>query len=349
MMYVAVLACVCGVLNSVHVTAAPLSDRETGSGDGLQGSGLMPPAREYSDLLWTKEDYRAWIRGTGYKSPGQGEHDTGGVFPLSFVASSPSPPAGTMSQWRLGERNWGYATDNGLAIRLGSSDVESSVLAGGARLGGVHVKQSGLARRDDVSNWAVSFALGALDYSDSADKGDLSYGPAAANTVIHYGLTERLALESGIQVAPDLVTTTLGARLDAGDWGQVRAGVARGGLADHDGRRYQAAYDVQMGDDLHLSVHNEWDAPGFADLGHYRTGVTGGVRRRWTATVPTQRWGDISGTYESIQPAAGAATQKFGFSQQFWYSPNLRIGLQAQRELDTGDYDIGIRFSVPIN
>lgn len=318
------------------------------SSEGLYVPELAKEQQAYSDLLWTKDDYRAWLKGTGYQAshlPGQ----PASVFPISFVAEPVSAPAGAMAQWRLGERNWDYAADNGLAVRIGSTDVGSSVLARTAPLGGVHIRQSALARPDDAKDWTVSIALGALDYSSSAVPGDLAYGPAAANTVIHYGLNERLALESGVQVAPDLVTTTLGGRFDTGGFGQFRAGVAHGSQADQEGWRYQAAYKVQVADDLHLSVRNEWDAPGFSDLGHYRGGVASGVRRHWTATVPTQRWGDISGTYESFSPTTGAATQRFGFSQQFWYSPNLRIGLEAQREIDSGDYDIGIRFSVPIN
>ena len=86
------------------------------------------------------------------------------------------------------------------------------------------------------------------------------------------------------------------------------------------------------------------------DLGRYRSGqvASSGVRRKWTATVPMGRWGDISGSYENEYSATGAARRSFALGQQFRYSPNLDIGLTAQRELISGDYDIGIRFSVPI-
>src|SRR3546814_12522871 len=72
------------------------------------------------------------------------------------------------------------------------------------------------------------------------------------------------------------------------------------------------------------------------------------MRQRWTATVPTGRWGDVSGVYENEYSSTGNTRRSFGVSQQFWYSPNLRIGLKAERELVSGDYDIGLRFSVPI-
>lgn len=315
--------------------------------EGLQLPETSASARTYSDLLWTKDDYRAWIKGSGYRAAHESEQTTS-VFPFSFVAEPVAPPPGAMSQWRLGQRNWQYAPNNGLAVRLGADDVTSSVLSGAATLGGLHLRQSSLEQPDDAQNWSLSFALGALDYSDASQQGDLTYGPLAANTVIQYGINENIALESALQVAPDLVTTSLAGRLDAGQFGELRAGVAHSNLAEQDGWRYQAGYDVQLIDDLHLSVRSEWDAPGFADLGQYQGGATPGIRRHWAATVPATRWGDISGTYESFRPAIGTATEKFGFSQQFWYSPNLRIGLEAKREVGSGDYDIGLRFSVPI-
>lgn len=315
---------------------------------GLQVSEHEQSVMTYSDLRWTKEEYRDWTSGRAFHPDNQMGRSSQDL-PLSFRSQPVAPRSGTMDHWQLGDRYWRYALDDGLGVRLGSAEVGSSVLAGSATLGGIHIKQSTLAQHDDVADWSVSLAIGALDYSSNTGNGDLAYGPTAANTVIHYGLGDHVALESGVQLAPGLVTTSLGGRFDAHDWGLLRAGVAHGGLDEQQGWRYQASYDVKLSDDLLFSLRNEWDAPGFSDLGHYRNGVTAGVRRHWKATVPTRRWGDISGSYESFRPEEGTPTQRFGFSQQFWYSPNLRIGLQAHRELVSGDYDIGIRFSVPIN
>lgn len=315
--------------------------------EGLYVPQLEEPAQAYTDLLWTKEDYRAWINGTGYQQ--DTPDDTDGIFPVSFLTERPAPRPGALSLWSLGDRNWRYRGDSGLGITLGSTEVGTPVLGSTATLGGVRISQASLVGDDDVNQWSLSMALGALDYSSGPGAADLSYGPTAANTVIRYGLSPRVSLESEVQVAPDLVTTSLGGLYDAKRWGRLHAGVARGKLGGDAGWRYQTAYDVNVTDALQLSVRNEWNAPGFADLGHYRDGVTGGVRRRWAATVPTRHWGDVSGTYESFRPTGGTPTERFGFSQQFWYSPNLRIGVEAQREVASGDYDIGIRFSVPIN
>lgn len=315
------------------------------AGEGLDVPGLDPPGRTWSDLLWSKEDYRAWIQGRAYRTPLSPARQVS-TFPLSSATAPVAPAAGVLDDWRLGARGWDYSTRDGLAVRLGSSEVGSSVLSRSATLGGMHLRHQGLTGYDDSRPWSLSLSVGALDYADG--DGDLSYGPVAANTVIQYGLGNNLALESAVQAAPGLLTASWGARVDAGPWGQLRGGVAHGGLDEQRGRRYQATWNVEWDDALHVSVRNEWESPGFADLGRYRGAAGGGMRRNWAATIPTRNWGDIRGTYETWQPVTGPDTQRFGFSQQFWYSPNLRIGLHGQREVGGGDYDIGILFSVPI-
>lgn len=333
---------------SAATAAAMFADPTTKAGDGLQIPGLTPPDRVWSDVLWSKSEYLAWVQGRAHRTPAQAPEQIS-TFPSLSSATSVAPASGAFDYWDLGARSWNFSGSDGLAIRLGSGDVGTSVLSGSATLGGMHIRQQGRAPHDEEQPWKLALSLGALDQASGTGSGDLSYGPMAAHTVVQYGLDKNLALESALQVAPGMLTMSLGARVDAGVFGALRGGVAHGGVADQRGRRVQAVYDLALPDDWRLSVSNEWERPGFADLGHYDGGVGGGIRRRWAATVPTRNWGDISSTYETWQPVTGPEAQRLGFSQQFWYSPNLRIGLQAQRELASGDYDIGIRFSVPIN
>src|SRR3546814_6662753 len=83
------------------------------------------------------------------------------------------------------------------------------------------------------------------------------------------------------------------------------------------GWRYQAAYKVNLLDDLQLSWLNERHTAGFTDLSRYQDGVSpGGMRQRWTATVPTGRWGDVSGVYENEYSSTGNTRRSFGVSQQ---------------------------------
>lgn len=263
--------------------------------------------------------------------------------------SEPAPPrAAALPRWQLGSRNWHHAVNKTLGVTVGSAEVVTSVFVDKTTLGGLHIQQSALPLSHASNDLTVSMAVGALDYSGKQGKGDLAYGPAAASTAVRYGSGKHMAFESGIQWAPDLLTATLGGRYDARRWGQLRAGIAHGSLSDQRGWRYLTLYDVHLMDSLRVSMRNEWSAQGFADLAHYRNGAAAGVRSNLSAVVPTRRWGDMRGTYETFRPADGLSTQRLGFSQQFWYSPNLRVDLQAQRELVSGDYDVGIRFSVPI-
>src|SRR5690606_12005730 len=238
--------------------------------------------------------------------------------------------------------------DDGLDVALGSNDIATPAWGNSARLGGVSISQSSLVNAEDVeNNWQYSLAIGALDFS-SGGAADLDLGPTAANSVFRYGVSPSLVLESELQLAPGLRSIGLGGqyRTRCGNWS---AGLARANAGASQGWRYQAAYELDMFDDLQLSWLGERRDPGYADLSRYTADASvGGVRQQWKATVPMGRWGDLSGKFENEQTSLGESRSRFGFTQQFWDSPNLRRGLDAQRELNSGDYDLGIRFSVPI-
>ncbi|NYT63216.1 hypothetical protein H0A66_12920 [Alcaligenaceae bacterium] len=259
--------------------------------------------------------------------------------------------APSRAPWTLGSSNWRYAGEHGLGITLGSDAMAVPAWGNAVRLGGISVTQSSLANSSDASAWRYSMAVGALDYSPPQTQGDLVYGPTASNAVVSYRLDRQLVLESQLEMAPDLLTTGLGGRYKTQGWGAWSAGVARASYGEQNGWRYQAVYDVDVLDDLRLSWVKESYTPGFVDLSRYQDAAAsvGGVRDRLIATIPLGRWGDLAGTYENSRSSMGDVQRRFGFTQQFWYSPNLRIGLQAERQLVTGDYDVGIRFSVPIN
>jgi len=251
--------------------------------------------------------------------------------------------------WTLGASNWRYSSKEGLDVTLGNEQIVVPTWGNSAKLGGVSISQSSLAASSDGQTWQYSMSIGALDYSSDGNPNDLTYGPTASNTVLRYGLSPDLTLESQLELAPDMVTSGLGGNYHT-RWGVWSAGVARASYGLYKGWRYQAAYTVDVMDDLQLSWLNERHTAGFTDLSRYRDGQAspGGIRQKWTATVPLGRWGDVSGIYENEYSATGNTRRSFGLGQQFWYSPNLRIGLKAERELVSGDYDIGIRFSVPI-
>ncbi|MGB3287937.1 MAG: hypothetical protein WBA83_01545 [Burkholderiaceae bacterium] len=252
------------------------------------------------------------------------------------------------TSWTLGASNWRYSNRQGLDVTLGNDAIVVPAWGNSARMGGVSISQSSLAAGDGQA-WQYSMSVGALDYSSGSMANDLSYGPTASNTVLRYGLSPDVTLESQLELAPNLATSGLGGNYQT-RWGAWSAGVARASYGLYTGWRYQAAYTVDVMDDVQLSWLNERHTAGFVDLSRYRDSQVspGGVRQKLTAKVPLGRWGDVTGSYENEYSATGDMRRSFGVGQQFWYSPNLRIGLKAEREVISGDYDIGLRFSVPI-
>jgi hypothetical protein len=257
-------------------------------------------------------------------------------------------PAMSSDPWTLGSRTWRYSDSDGLDLTLGNEEIEVPVWGRSVRLGGVSLSQSSLVESDYADSWKYSLSLGALDRT-TAEQGDLDYGETAGNLVVRYGLNKDLSIESQTQLAPDMAAHGVGGRYQT-DWGAWTAGVDRATYGLYKGWRYQAAYSVNIMDDLELSWRNERYTPGFVDLSRY--GATdlsqGGTIQSLTAKLPLGRWGDLSGSFENESSTSGDVKRRFGLTQQFWYSPNLRIGLRAQREVVGGDYDIGGRCSFPI-
>lgn len=298
------------------------------------------------DYFWDETDFRQWHKiKVSSASPGlagsRGWRRTPRLRARWLSTPSQDP-------WTFGASNWRYAGEQGLGVSLGNNEIAVPTWGNAARMGGISVSQSSQAGSDS-QRWQYAMSVGALDYSASQPQGDLIYGPTASNTVLRYQINPQVTLESQLETAPDLITTGVGGRY-VNEWGAWSAGIAKANYGMHQGWRYQAAYEVDVLEDLQLSWLSERHTTGFTDLSRYADGIsTGGVRQQVSASVPLGRWGDVVGRYESSQPLVGDAQRSFGLTQQFWYSPNLRVGLTAERQLVSGDYDVGIRFSVPIN
>ncbi|PLC53083.1 hypothetical protein CR155_14890 [Pollutimonas nitritireducens] len=324
--------------------AESMSDAVTPDATGLPGA-LAIPDIPY-DYFWTETDFQKWHRTkVSRTSPGL-LGSTGWRRTPRMRARWLSTPA--RDSWTLGTSNWRYTGEHGLGVSLGNNEIEVPAWGNTARMGGISVSQSSQVGSDS-QRWQYAMSVGALDYS-SQPQGDLDYGPTASNTVLRYQINPQITLESQLEAAPDLIATGVGGRYATDNWGAWSAGVAKASYGMHGGWRYQTAYEVDVLDTVQLSWLRERHTMGFADLSRYADGVSvGGIRQQVSASVPMGRWGDVAGTYESARSSLGDTQRSFGLTQQFWYSPNLRIGLKAERQLVSGDYDVGIRFSVPIN
>jgi hypothetical protein len=313
----------------------------------LPGDDTLPDVSY--DVYWNRKDFGEWRRSdSAITAPGlRGTRGWRRTPPLRSAWLR----APTRDPWTRGASNWRYSAEQGLDVTLGNEEIDVPSWGNAARLGGVSITQSSLVTSPGSQAWQYSLSVGALDNSAGQVQGDLDYGPTASNAVLRYGLTPDVTLESQLELAPGLMTSGVGGRYSSRRWGAWSAGVARATHGLSEGWRYQAAYEVDVLDDLQLSWVNEKHTGGFADLSRYQDAATtaAGVRQQWAATVDLGRWGDLSGRYENYRSSVGDVRRSFGLTQQFWYSPNLRIGLQAEREILSGDYDVGLRFSVPIN
>lgn len=286
------------------------------------------------------------------------EHSPGllAAFDLPRVATpetkwmpAPPPPSEHTGNWSFGTRNWQTRLDEGPQVLLGSSEIGVPDWNEGVRLGGVSLNQSFMLGSDDVERWNYALAFGAVDQS-GASSGDLVFGPTAGSVGVSYDYNPNFTLTSHTEVSDDLLMSGLTGQYDLGTFGRWRSGVARSTQGLNRGWRYRAIADFDLAPDVSLGWMGERHTAGFMDIRRYadQAAPLSGGRQRWSASWDVGRWGEWSGSFESVHGQDGVQQRRFGLSQQFWYSPNLRIGIHAEREVIADDYDIGLRFSFPL-
>jgi len=310
------------------------------AGEDLPTS-LFAPGPDELDEQHVDWSYRRGLK--PYR--GYGIAGSQGVHAPLTVSSLTSADA-----WELGAENWRYTGSDGTDLTLGSYSPRSFVWGGGARLSGIALTRSlsdGAVAQD---HWQYGLVLGALNYTDAAaTSGALTYGTGASDAVVRYGVDPDFTLETQVQWAPDMVTAGVGGVYST-SWGAWRVGVAKATRNLQDGWRYRVGYDVGLIEDIKLSWLTEQRSGGFSDLSNY-TGFaadSGQTRNLVSTSIPVGRWGTVRGSYEHVASQAAPLKQQFMISQQFWYSPNLRVSLSAQREQLSGDYGLGLEFSLPI-
>lgn len=267
---------------------------------------------------------------------------------------TPGPEIGhtAFQAWNKDTKSWHYRSDGGLDLALGQSSFDAPVLGNTVVLSGVSLSQSSWGSPGDYGPWRYMVSFGVLDNTPALTSGDLKYGPSAGRSVLQYGLDGQTLLESQFEAAPGMTATGFGAQYDTQGLGLVNAGISRASSAlSNNGWRYRAAYQIDLLDSLQLAWQTERRTQGYVDLGNYQQSGAGlaATAHTWIATVPLGRWGDVSGVFERSRNVQGITRRRVGFSQEFWYSPYLQIGLRADRDLLRDDYDIGVRFSVPFN
>lgn len=317
----------------------PDVDQDVNAGEGLRAS-LFSDAPDELDVQTVDWSYQRRLK------PYRGLGIARGYNADSLTVSSLTSP----DSWRLGAENWRHSGSDGTDLTLGSYAPRSYVWGGGARLGGIAVSRSLTDGAVPEDRWQYGVVLGAINHTDAgASSGALTYGAGASDAVVRYGVSSDLTLESQVQWAPQMVTAGIGGRVST-PWGAWRAGVAKATHDLHEGWRYRIGYDVGLTEDIRLSWLTEQRSGEFTDLSNYHSFAADGGRTRnlISTSIPIGRWGTVRGSYESVASQAEPLKQRFVVSQQFWYSPNLRVSLSAQRERVSGDYGLGLEFALPI-
>lgn len=252
-----------------------------------------------------------------------------------------------LNGWSLGSSAWRYQGMSDTDLLIGNTDLGVPDWINSPRLGGMQLSQR--FTTDDDMPWRYRLSLGALDYSSSVPEGDLKFGPTVSALSVDVGLTPKLQLEGLVESAPGLQLSGVGARYETQDWGAWTSSIARATHEYGSGWRYQMRYDTDILPSVNVGLSSERYQGDFADLSRYgQSSLGSGVKHSLNANVGLGRWGTLKGNYVSERSQFGAPSQRLGLTQQFWYSPNLRLGLQAQRELHNGDYNMVLRLAVPL-
>src|SRR3546814_2243039 len=158
-------------------------------------------------FLWQEEDTNAWRR-RQVSDASPGLRGARGWHRPSRRLRSPWLARQNDTAWTLGSSNWRYSSKQGLDVTLGNEEIVVPAWGNSTRMSGVSISQSSLAGSGDSESWQYSMSIGALDYASNHDQGDLTSGPTARNTGLRYGLSPDFTLESQLEVAPNLLTSS---------------------------------------------------------------------------------------------------------------------------------------------
>lgn len=271
----------------------------------------------------------------------------------SISPMAPIPATG-VDDWSLGARNWRYVSSMGYGLTLGSTTAPALPWHAGdpTRLAGVGLYKA-LPNGDDADQrWQYAIAAGALDANGDGQvaSGGLEYGPVAYDAATSYTVSPSLSIASKVQGTQGLLTWGLGGEYSLDQWGSWALGVSRARQPAGGGWGYQLAYKLNVLNDWDVAWAHEGRDAGYSDLSSYKADRgCSCVRNQWQLSMPMDRWGTLSGTYEQWDHAMGGQERQVGLAQDFWYGPFLNISLGLNRNLVSGDYGLGAQFSVSLD
>lgn len=251
--------------------------------------------------------------------------------------------------WYVDQRAWRYQSTSNVRFTVGNSTPQ---LVSGLKtvpLGGLSFSDRVDAVLTDKEQWRYGLALGVVDKQPTAT--NFNYGAKAARAWVDVRLSPKLSFDGLYQRAEGYEQVGLGSRYHLSSTGGVWAmSLTQSHHRAGKGWRYQGRYDMDISETVDVSLSTETYSGAFSNLlqSQNKSFTTPQAKHGVDVHWDTGRWGALGASYSSTQPRLGQNQHSFGVNQQFWYSSNLRIDLDAQRQIHTGDYNMGLRFSLPV-
>lgn len=272
------------------------------------------------------------------------------TYPPKNLAIAPHISTTEKAHWRLDADAWRYHSTQDVRFIVGTHRPSLASGLAVAPLGGVSFskQEHGLLGLSPHTPWRYGFTWGKVDQKVGSHQ--LDYGAAVGRVWAGIELSPHLLVDGLYQQGPNYQQIGLGTQYDAEQWGLWSLNLAQSQQETNTGWRYQGQYGVKLNEQLVLRWNSETYSGSYTKLSHVKNQKvttpqqTHGVDVRWDSG----RLGILGANYANQKHRYGSNEQSLGISQQFWYSPNLRIDIDAQREKHSGDYNMGLRFSVPL-
>jgi len=253
-----------------------------------------------------------------------------------------------------GDRSWTYREAGGTSLSLGNITPGAPAWGSAAPIGGVRFASSTPVDGSLLGKGLLSYSssFGRLNGMDpNATSGAVAYGAAAGSSMVSYGLSPNLTVESQMQTARDLSARGLGTTYSAGELGTFQAGVTHSRLDAVDASRYRLGYNVDVANAVKLGLTTERVQAGFGDLSSYQSGAASPYTRNiWSAGVPISGYGTLTGTYSAGMGADPSTDERrFGLQHSMELAPQVRFAVGADRDVVSGSYDVRANLILPFD
>lgn len=252
-------------------------------------------------------------------------------------------------QWSQADRSWRYQTQSQMRLLVGNSAPKLSSGLVSAELGGVGLTDQWQPELfGNTLQWRYGATVGLVDHSQSLQQ--FKYGARAGRAWLDVTVTPGFSLGAVYQRAQGYEQLGLGTHYDLGLMGNWSFAISQSQTAGvKRGLRYQGVVDLDLNEQTHLTLSSEKYTGKFVRLGQNHRAPTSEQSAYRAALVwDTGRWGRVQAHYANNVITDANPQHILGIGQQVWYSPNVRIDLDAQRQTHSGDYNMGLRFSFPL-